>query len=149
MFYFVFEGNFPARVFSLWTGLWSSGELGRGKSLPFPCYFFPQTAIFSPKQRACSQARGFFALPVWGAYIWRGLYMAGLIFGILRYLDSQLKGPNSSWTHPYGWKLQSLTFDNGHLILLVLEVPNIIYNHLTYSLRVLRRKRLTACRQVM
>ena len=29
---------------------------------------------------------GFFALPVWGAYIWRGLYMDGLIFGILRYL---------------------------------------------------------------
>ena len=30
--------------------------------------------------------RGFFALPVWGACIWRGLYMEGLIFGILRYL---------------------------------------------------------------
>ena len=29
---------------------------------------------------------GFFALPVLGAYIWRGLYMEGLIFGILRYL---------------------------------------------------------------
>ena len=28
---------------------------------------------------------GFFALPVWGAYTWRGLYMEGLIFGILRY----------------------------------------------------------------
>ena len=28
---------------------------------------------------------GFFTLPVWGAYIWRGLYMEGLIFGILRY----------------------------------------------------------------
>ena len=28
----------------------------------------------------------FFALQVWGAYIWRGLYMEGLIFGILRYL---------------------------------------------------------------
>ena len=28
---------------------------------------------------------GFFALPVWGAYIWRGLHMEGLIFGILRY----------------------------------------------------------------
>ena len=28
----------------------------------------------------------FFALPDWGAYIWRGLYMEGLIFGILRYL---------------------------------------------------------------
>ena len=35
---------------------------------------------------------GFFALPVWGAYIWRGLYMKGLIFGILRYQDSQSKG---------------------------------------------------------
>jgi len=29
---------------------------------------------------------GFFALPVWGAYTWRGLYMEGLIFGILRYV---------------------------------------------------------------
>ena len=28
---------------------------------------------------------GFFALRVWGAYIWRGLYMEGLVFGILRY----------------------------------------------------------------
>ena len=28
---------------------------------------------------------GFFALRVWGAYIWRGLYMEGLIFGILQY----------------------------------------------------------------
>ena len=27
---------------------------------------------------------GFFALRVWGAYIWRGLYMEVLIFGILR-----------------------------------------------------------------
>ena len=30
---------------------------------------------------------GFFALPVWGAYIWRGFYMEGLIFGILRYIQ--------------------------------------------------------------
>ena len=28
----------------------------------------------------------FFSLQVWRAYIWRGLYMEGLIFGILRYL---------------------------------------------------------------
>ena len=28
----------------------------------------------------------FFALPDWGAYIWRGLYMEGLIFRILQYL---------------------------------------------------------------
>ena len=33
---------------------------------------------------------GFFALPVWGAYIWRGLYMEGLIFGILRYITCQM-----------------------------------------------------------
>ena len=30
---------------------------------------------------------GFFALPVWGAYIWRGLYMEGFIFRILRYAN--------------------------------------------------------------
>ena len=29
---------------------------------------------------------GFFALRVLGAYIWRGLYMERLIFGILRYI---------------------------------------------------------------
>ena len=29
---------------------------------------------------------GFFALRVWGAYIWRGLYR-GLIFGTLRYIE--------------------------------------------------------------
>ena len=28
---------------------------------------------------------GFFVLRVWGAYIWRGLCMKGLVFGILRY----------------------------------------------------------------
>ena len=27
---------------------------------------------------------GVFALRVWGAYIWKGLYMEGLMFGILR-----------------------------------------------------------------
>ena len=30
---------------------------------------------------------GVFALRVWGAYMWRGLYMEGLIFGILRYVS--------------------------------------------------------------
>ena len=29
--------------------------------------------------------RKFFALQVWGAYIWRGLYMEGLIFWVLQY----------------------------------------------------------------
>ena len=39
---------------------------------------------------------GFFALPVWGAYIWRGLYMEGLIFGILRYVTKARNGEISS-----------------------------------------------------
>ena len=30
------------------------------------------------------------ALPGWGAYIWRGVYMEGLIFGILRYVITNL-----------------------------------------------------------
>ena len=38
---------------------------------------------------------GFFALRVWGAYIWRGLYMEGLIFGILRYTKSIYYNINS------------------------------------------------------
>ena len=46
---------------------------------------------------------GFFALRVWGAYIWRGLYMEGLIFGILRYIakngGNMLK--NLTWLWPY------------------------------------------------
>ena len=54
LFYFVFEGNFPST--SPRGGLYLKGRFNGG----------------------------FFALPVWGAYIWRGLYMDGLIFGILR-----------------------------------------------------------------
>ena len=34
--------------------------------------------------------REFFALRVWGAYIWSGLYMEGLIFGILRFFTSRI-----------------------------------------------------------
>ena len=55
LFYFVFEGNF--QVQAPWGGLYLEGRFNGG----------------------------FFALRVWGAYIWRGLYMEGLIFGILRY----------------------------------------------------------------
>ena len=35
--------------------------------------------------------RGFFALQVWGAYIWRDLYTEGLIFRILRQLRKVVK----------------------------------------------------------
>ena len=44
-------------TFSLWTGLWSSGELNSLStgslplSLPFPCYFFPQKKNREPVHR--------------------------------------------------------------------------------------------------
>ena len=55
LFYFVFEGNFPST--SPPGSLYLEGRFNRG----------------------------FFALPVWGAYTWRDLYTEGLIFGILRH----------------------------------------------------------------
>ena len=55
LFYFVFEGNFPSTS--------------------------PRGGLYL-EERFNGE---FFALPVWGSYIWRGLYMEGLIFGILGY----------------------------------------------------------------
>ena len=66
LFYFVFEGNFPST--SPRGGLYLDG-------------------LFNG---------GFFALPDWGAYIWRGLYMEGLIFGILRYFRLFKEYPQKS-----------------------------------------------------
>ena len=64
-------------------------------------FFSPNSYFFPPNREPVHRLEGFLryrfgGLIFGGAYIWRGLYMAGLIFGILRYLDSQLKGPNSS-----------------------------------------------------
>ena len=55
LFYFVFEGNFQVQA--------------------------PPGGLYLEERFN----GGFFALRVWGAYMWRGLYMEGLIFGILRY----------------------------------------------------------------
>ena len=57
LFYFVFEGKFQVQAPP--GGLYSEGRFNGG----------------------------FFALRFWGAYIWRVLYMEGLIFGILRYIS--------------------------------------------------------------
>ena len=57
MFYFVFEGNFPS-------------------TSPRGAYNYLEGRFNG----------GFFVLLLWGPYIWRGLYMEGLIFGILRYM---------------------------------------------------------------
>ena len=54
LFYFVFEGKSQVQA--------------------------PQGAYI----RRGNLTEGFFALRFWGTYIWRGLYMEGLIFGILR-----------------------------------------------------------------
>ena len=62
LFYFVFESNFSSTS-PLEAYIWRGNLKGR-----------------------------FFASPVWGAYILRGFYMEGLIFGILRYSNQNLKG---------------------------------------------------------
>ena len=55
LFYFVFEGNFPS------------------------------TSPWRPYIRRGHLTERFLRYRFWGAYIWRGLYIGGLIFGILRY----------------------------------------------------------------
>ena len=57
LFYFVFEGNFPSTS--------------------------PPGGLYLERRFN----GGFFALPVWGAYIWRGLFMERLIFRILWYVS--------------------------------------------------------------
>ena len=72
---------------------WASLILGR-KFIVFLCFALYLSAIskYKPLGGLYLEGRfsgGFFTLPVWGAYIWRGLYMEGLIFGILRYTIEQ------------------------------------------------------------
>ena len=55
---------------------WASLIVGRKSNVFALFYFVYLEGLFNG---------GFFALRVWGAYIWRGLYKEGLIFGILRY----------------------------------------------------------------
>ena len=67
---------------------WASLILGR-KFTVFLCFALYLRAIskYKPLGGLYLEGRfngGFFALRVWGAYIWRGLYMEGLILGILR-----------------------------------------------------------------
>ena len=67
---------------------WASLTVGR-KFTIFALYYFTFEAISKYKPRGGLYLEGrfkfffFFALQVWGAYIWRGLYMEGLILGII------------------------------------------------------------------
>ena len=63
---------------------WISLTVG-SKFTIFALFYFLFEDDFPSKNLEGQSNGGFFALPVWGAYIWRGLYMEGLIFGILRY----------------------------------------------------------------
>ena len=65
-------------------------------NLPFLlCFSLYLSEIFRAQALGglCLERRfngGVFALPVWGTYIWTGLYMEGLIFGILWYIKLKL-----------------------------------------------------------
>ena len=64
---------------------------------------------------------GFFTFPLWGAYILRGLYMEGLIFGILQYISLTSKlcthiHVTYLWTYEY--KLRC-NFNLGSLLLVL------------------------------
>ena len=99
LFYFVFEGNFPSTSSGgayIWRGLSTEGNLrfkidcailifGSKFAILALFYFVFEGNFPSTSPRGGRFNGGFFALPVWGAYIWRGLYMEGLIFGILQY----------------------------------------------------------------
>ena len=63
----------------------------RMKFIGFALFYFVFEGNFQVQSPSSSYLegefnRGFFVLRVWGAYIWRGLCMEGLIFGILQYL---------------------------------------------------------------
>ena len=69
---------------------WASLIVGR--KLPFLLYFTLHLRAISKYKppgglmfEGAGFNGGFFALSLWGTYIWRGLYMEGLIFGILRF----------------------------------------------------------------
>ena len=92
--YIVFEGAYIWRGLSMEGNLrfkidWASLIVGSNFTVFALFYFvlegnFPSTSSRGPIFGGWLN-RGFFALPVWGAYIWRGLYMERLIFGILQY----------------------------------------------------------------
>ena len=70
---------------------WASLTVGR-KFTVFALFYFVFEGNFQVQAPGGLYWRGnlterFFALRVWGVYIWRGLYMEGLIFRILRYLN--------------------------------------------------------------
>ena len=76
----------------LWREISVSKEIYR-----FCCFtlYLREISKYKPPGGLYSEGQfngGFFlALQVWGAYVWRGLYKEGLIFGILRYFTRSVR----------------------------------------------------------
>ena len=78
---------------------WASLIVG-SKFIVFALFYFVFEGNFPSTSRGLYlEGRfngGFFALPVLGAYIWRGLYMEGIIFEILRYTEKTLNNTHTN-----------------------------------------------------
>ena len=82
---YIFKGPFEGLIFG---GAYLRWEICVSKSIGLALQLegnLPFLLCFTLYLRAFN--KGFFALRVWGAYISRGLYMEGLTFGILRYVN--------------------------------------------------------------
>ena len=84
----IFRGAYVQREICVSTSI---GLACSGKEIYHFCFvllcIWGQIPCTSPPGGLYSEGRfngGFFAIQFWGAYIWRGLYMEGLIFGILQ-----------------------------------------------------------------
>ena len=78
----MYRGKFEFQIRLGWLAV------GRKFTIFALFYFeFEANSRYTPPRGLYSEGQfngGFFALRFWGTYIWRGLYMQGLIFGILR-----------------------------------------------------------------
>ena len=63
---------------------------------------------------------GFFALPVWGAFIWRRLYIEGPIFRILRYYGNLGKNLGKNYYENLGKNLGKNYYGNLGIYLIYL-----------------------------
>ena len=88
----IFGGAYVQREICVSTSI---GLACSGKEIYHFCFVLlcirGQIPSTSPPGGLYSEGRfkgEFFALLFWGAYIWRGLYMEGLTFGILRYTNT-------------------------------------------------------------
>ena len=81
------EGNLRFKI------VWATLMVGRKLNV-FALFYFVVEGNFQVQApegayiRRGDLTEGFFALGVGGVYIWRGLNMEGLIFGILRYANN-------------------------------------------------------------